>query len=146
MVALGQELSFDSNAMNRGVSGTNPFVGAFYSGTESQSSTATVCENSVSFITLRYDFAPSGNDTVSLWINPLLGSPLGTPDVSASFRDYSSVFSGVTLAYGDNKSFVYDDLRIGSSYSAVSSVPEPQSLVLLLAGLGTIAAFKRCIS
>lgn len=143
VAALGQELSFDSNAMNGGIAGTNPFVGAFYSGTESQSSTTTVSENSVSFITLRYDFAPSGNDTVSLWINPLLDSPLGAPDASGSFRDYSTAFSGVTLAYGDSKSFVYDELRIGSSYSAVSAVPEPQSLVLLLAGLGTIAAFKR---
>lgn len=143
VVALGQDLSFDSSAMNGGIAGTNPFVGAFYSGTESQSSTTTVAENSVSFITLRYDFAPSGNDTVSLWINPLLDSPLGAPDASGSFRDYSTLFSGVTLAYGDNKSFIYDELRIGSSYSAVSGVPEPQSLVLLLAGLGMFAVFKR---
>ena len=36
-------------------------------------------------------------------------------------------------------------LKVQQSYSAVSSVPEPQSPVLLLAGLGTIAAFKQCI-
>jgi hypothetical protein len=139
VLALGQGLTFGSNAMYGGVVATNSRVGTFYSATEFQNSAVTVAADSVSFITLRYDFASSGNDTINLWINPLLSAPLDAPDVSGSFRNYSSAFTGVTLAYGDNKSFVYDEVRVGSTYSAVTAVPEPQTLILLLAGLAVIA-------
>jgi len=142
--ALGTGLSFGSNAMNGGLSGGNVGVGAFYSGTEGQLGNASLPAGSVSFIVLRFDFSASGNDTINLWLNPLLSGVSATPDLSGAYRDYPAVFSGLTLASGDFRAFAYDELRIGSSYAAVTSaVPQPQSLALLLAGLGGVATAVR---
>ncbi|RZL35871.1 MAG: PEP-CTERM sorting domain-containing protein, partial [Rubrivivax sp.] len=146
VAALGQGLTFGSHAMDGGVTGTTASVGSFYTAGGAQNANAAIAANSVSLIALRYDFASSGNDTISMWINPLLDAPLGAPDASGAFKNYASAFTGVTLAYGDYKPFVYDELRIGSSFSAVTAVtavPEPQSFALLLAGLGAIALLRR---
>jgi len=143
-VALGQGWTFGSDAMVGNITGTTAGVGAFYTTTDFQNSTAVIPANSVSFLVLRYDFAASGNDAISLWVNPVLGAALGAPDASGSFRNFASSFSGITLAYGDNRPFVFDELRIGSSYAAVATpVPEPGSLALLLAGVAAVGVAAR---
>jgi hypothetical protein len=141
-VALGKGLTFGSEAMNGGVYGSEVAVGAFYTNIGSQVPGYTAPANSVSFIVLRYDFAASGNDTINLWVNPLLSGVSAVPDASGALRDYAPTFSGITLDYGDFKAFVYDELRIGSSFGAVTAaVPEPQTLALLLAGFGVVLSF-----
>jgi hypothetical protein len=51
--------------------------------------------------------------------HPLLKSNPGKPNVSGAFRNYANKISGITLAHGDYRTFVYDEVRIGSSYAAV---------------------------
>ena len=141
--ALGQGLTFGSSAMSGGLSGSGASVGGFYA-TSGVAATTTVAPGSVTFIVLRFDFASSGGDTISLWVNPLLGDVAGVPDASGSFRDYAPAFSGMTFAYGDNRSFIFDELRIGSSYAAVASaVPEPRAAAMMLAGLCAAGAIAR---
>lgn len=70
--------------------------------------------NDVSYIVLRVDFSGAGgNDTMRAWFNPVVGQPLGPPQLSGAFRDYASLFSGLTLVWGDQRSFVFDEVRVG---------------------------------
>lgn len=99
---------------------------------------------------IRYDFALQGADTVSLWRNPLLGRDPGSADVSASFIDMASLLTGLTLGFntdGAGNRFVFDELRLGSSFAAVTpfaaAVPEPATLALWGAGLATLAGLAR---
>lgn len=75
--------------------------------------------SSASFFVLRYDFTPIGNDTITLWLNPLLGSNPDAPNISSAFRDHWNPVSGIMLGHGDYRTFVYDEVRIGSNYAAV---------------------------
>ena len=125
VTTLGTGYSFGSNAMIAGIGGTTgrPFIADFYasSGGVSDFTITTLPGESV-FIVLRFDFAAVGNDTLSLWVNPILGTESGEPLLTYSGKNYASIISGLTLAHGDNRSFVYDELRIGTDFASVTPI------------------------
>jgi len=144
---LGQGYTFGSPAMVGGLvtslSGTVGFVAPFY-GSGGPQTLATVAANAVTLVALRFDFAAaSGNDALSLWLNPKLTGSAGVPDASASLANYASIISGLTLVHGDNRTFTYDEIRIGQSFADVTPVPEPQTWVLLAGGALALAAVAR---
>lgn len=143
MATVGRGYTFGSNAMLGGVVADDAGVGPFYDGGGVVAQADVAPALSTSLIVLRLDFAASGNDTMSLWHNPLLGAEPGTADVVLSAQDYDSALSGLTLVHGDNRSFVFDEVRIGSSFASVTPVPEPAGWALMAAGLGALAAWRR---
>lgn len=101
---------------------------------------------------VRIDFNASGNDTLSLFINP---SSFDTEPVTASssISAASLGFDTIRLATGfTSGSFTtaaaaFDEIRIGTSYADVvpSAIPEPASAAALLgvAALGAMGAGRR---
>lgn len=101
---------------------------------------------------LRIDFDSAGDETLSLWRNPLLGADPGAPDAAANFGDLlGDEPGGMSLFYSSapasSSGFVFDELRIGSSYAAVTplaaAVPEPQNWHFLALGLAMLSLVKR---
>lgn len=118
--AIGTGYTFGSDAMLGGISFDDIAINPFYAGSSSEYIIPNAAPaGSASLVVLRYDFASSGSDTINLWLNPLLNSNLGAPNVSGAFRNYADLLSGITLAHGDYRTFVYDEVRIGSNYIAV---------------------------
>lgn len=73
----------------------------------------------VAFILTRTDFAPSGNDTLNAWVNPRLGAKLPIPDAISSTRAYGSTIAGLSLVWGDYRSFAFDEVRMGMTAESV---------------------------
>ncbi|MCC5848554.1 MAG: PEP-CTERM sorting domain-containing protein [Verrucomicrobia bacterium] len=93
----------------------------------------------------------SGDNTYSLWLNPVPGAPQGTPDWQGTLNwgivvdGGSQGFYGfdMTQSFNGIQSVLVDELRFGTSYDAVSPIPEPGTLVLFGVLLGTLAVFRR---
>jgi hypothetical protein len=73
---------------------------------------------SVAFVLMRSDFGPTGRGGLaSLWINPPLdpGIPLPTADRSGVVAGFANAVYGVTLLWGPNRNFVFDEVRLAST-------------------------------
>ncbi|MEX1017169.1 MAG: PEP-CTERM sorting domain-containing protein [Phycisphaeraceae bacterium] len=102
-----------------------------------------VNKNSEDLYVLKIDFL-DGGDQITGWLSPTPGENEGsqTPDFSnVSVGDFS--FDAVAMwdnAAGSPPDINFDEIRIGTTYKAVSSdtftavVPEPASLALLMTG------------
>jgi hypothetical protein len=88
----------------------------------------------------------AGNDSITIWGNP---SDLSDESLSGS----GAGFSGITLnnnietvrfsGFGPGSTF-FDEVRIGSSWQEVTTVPEPSTWALLgVAGLAVLAFARR---
>ncbi len=99
----------------------------------------------------RVDWNSTGNETVTLWVDPLnVTSELaaGTPYITTSAYELTS-FNSVRLFSGNQAAAVnndpikdpvsadFDEIRIGGTWSAAitSPVPEPTTLLLPIAAL-----------
>lgn len=125
MLTLGTGYTFGSNAMLAGIGGATarPIIGNFYGSSGGVSDTTlTMLPGESAFIVLRFDFTAVGNDTLNLWYNPVLGGESGEPILTYSGKNYASIISGLTLAHGDYRSFVYDELRIGTDFASVTPI------------------------
>lgn len=125
-IGPGTGYSFGSPALMGGIGGSGAFVNCFYcSSGGSEAPIAGWGAGSVALVLVRVDFAASGNDSMSLWVNPPLSGALPAPTVSGSQANFGDALSGLTLAWGDNRSFVFDELRLGDSREAVSAHSVP---------------------
>ena len=82
---------------------------------------------SVAMVLTKVDFSANGNDTMSLWINPPLTGTLPAPLLVGSQANFPASLSGLTLAWGNGRSFIFDELRLGESREAVSSFTPPST-------------------
>jgi len=124
---LGTGYSFGSPAMIAGFNFKAGFTTCFYcsSGGDGEALPDFVA-GSVGLVVFRTDFAKAGNDTLSAWFDPPLGAPLGPPDASSSNANYGSVIGGFTLAWGDYRSWAFDEVRTGlTAASVLPYVPKP---------------------
>ena len=98
-------------------------------------------------------FNTSGeNDTINLWVDPTAGvaSPAGNinaPNPSLTFSSYNvGTISGIGFnLQGGGQNVRFDEVRVGSTYGDVVTVPEPSVFALL--GFGALAllfARRRC--
>lgn len=110
-------------------------------------SSTTVAVNIDSDIWVRINHL-AGNDNVKIWVNPTDTSlEMNLNGATASRDDLDVSFNGIMLAghYGgmnfSSHIWSFDNLRVGTSFGAMTAVPEPSSLVfvgMILAGMGTI--------
>jgi hypothetical protein len=88
-------------------------------------SNAPLALNTPTFFVVRFDFAPGATDTVSLWINPVLGQPLGTPNAVATGINFPGLNNFQTRSSASN-AMTLDELRVGTSLAAVTPfIPTP---------------------
>jgi hypothetical protein len=119
-VALGTGYVSGDSVMAGGFSSdASYFVGCFLCAA-SNTANSGFTAGAVAMVLMRIDFTASGNDNLSLWINPPLNpangdAGLGTPTLSISASNFAEVLNGLTLAWGDNRSFTFDELRIANS-------------------------------
>jgi hypothetical protein len=114
--------------MAAGIGNGTAFVNCFYC--QGGGSTAAISGwgiGSTAMVLMKIDFAASRNDKVSLWINPPLTGTLPAPTVEGSQANFDEVLSGLTLAWGDSRSFIFDELRLGETREAVSVYIPPSN-------------------
>jgi hypothetical protein len=117
---LGTGYGFGSPAMIGGVGPSYLFTTCFYC--SSGGATFTIPgfgAGSVVLLLLRTDFSASGNDTLNAWVNPPLGTRLPAPDAASSDANYGPGVAGLTLIWGDDRSFTFDELRTGLTAESV---------------------------
>lgn len=146
-------VSDDTDNSNSGAIGDmNTGGSGFQARVTSNGTTNTTGSNSVYNLNQTYllvgKFSKSGvnasnYDTMDLFVNPTsLTEPVTPTSTTGSNSLISSVthFGLRTLNITDGDSFLFDEVRVGSSFASVV-VPEPGSCVLL--GLGTLSLLLR---
>jgi len=108
-------------------------------------STAPTMTN-VNFFVAKLTFNGSGNDSVTLYDNPILGDPLSNPIATVSNLNIN--FNQIGFGNFSNPSLVasFGDIRLGSSLSDVepfAAVPEPSTWALLIAALLVMVMLRR---
>ena len=128
-VSPGTGYGAGSPALAGGINGSSASVNCFYCTTAGSAAPITGwVAGSVAMVLTKVDFAASGNDTMSLWINPPLTGPLPAPMLVGSQANFADALSGLTLAWGDGRSFIFDELRMGEARDAVSSFTPPSTV------------------
>lgn len=125
--SLGTGYSFGSPALMGGISGSGPinaFTNCFYCGAGGSATAVPIAgfgAGHVAFVVLEVNFTanPAAEDTIRIRINPRLDNA-GPVIAMGGGANFGEVLSGLTLAWGDNRSFVFDELRVGDSYAAVA--------------------------
>ena len=105
----------------------------------SSSSVAAVAGTTV-FLVLRMDFLP-GNDVFSLYVNPTPG--LLEPGVANAVKTNFDAGTIDTLFLNNGGAWTTDEIRVGDSFGAVTSVPEPTSGLGVAVGLLLLSVSAR---
>ncbi len=97
---------------------------------------------SVNFFVLRLDFGAAGTDTLSIYANPLLATEPGAPtgQVSASDLSFDRISNST---FGGGAPQAVDEIRVGTTYASVTTVPEPSTMALLSMAAGAVATAGR---
>ena len=100
------------------------------------------------FVLLKFDMSTTGQDTVSLYLNPVGDEGSNTPDAQVTVDQYlmTTLGSFSAFVFGSATEPSFDELRVGDAWSDVQNntaphywnvaVPEPASLCLV--GIGAI--------
>ena len=92
------------------------------------------------------DGVSAGNDEVNFWVDPDIGGAAPAPTASMSSPGLSfenlnrvliPVFDG-TDPFGE---YIYDEIRVGTSFADVTPIPEPGSAALV--GLGALLVLRK---
>lgn len=104
----------------------------------SEISTSLGTENAdVNFYVLKFSFGAGDDDLVEIYRNPSLGGEPAAPTATLGGLSlgYDFSFDRIALArfVGNTPIVDFDEIRFGTTFADVAPVPEPGSLVLLLA-------------
>jgi hypothetical protein len=112
-------------------------------------STTKLFLNTTYFLVSAYSFVSgAGNDTSSLWINPdssTFGQAIApAPSLTAiGGSDLAQINQFLLRGALGSPAGEIDELRIGTSWSGVTAVPEPTALLGLLGGIGVLSLFRQ---
>ena len=87
---------------------SNTATGWSLNGTTATGAPSTL--NTPTLFVLRFDFAAGATDSISLWVNPALGTPLGSPNAMVSNIDFPGLANFQTRAAVAN-AMTFDELR-----------------------------------
>jgi hypothetical protein len=131
------------------ISGTYK-IGARHNGSGANYvNTAAMTLGSTNFVVVAYTFNPStSDDSVSLWFDPTPGGSMPSADETMSGGTDAANLQVVGFkaqsATSGAGNWVFDTLRIGTTWADVTPViPEPSTVALLGVGLGLVAAVIR---
>ena len=110
--------------------------------------------NTVNFVVGRIDFDTTNGNMLYLWVNPSLsvedlGSALSTAyvdgaNITHGGIDAISPFLGNDSSGRPPSEILFDELRIGTTYAAVTPVPEPATIAAILGLIaGTFVFIRR---
>jgi len=107
-------------------------------------STGSFAINTTALLVIRADFAPGATDTLSLWVNPTIGSSLGTPNATIA-GTANFTFNQLTTRSEVANAMTFDEFRMGTTFAAVTPIPEPSAFAALagFAVLGLAATRRR---
>jgi hypothetical protein len=132
-----------------GLINTNSSVGARVAGSTSSTSLDYLSAGTTYFMVTEYTGWDGTNyNTVNVYINPT--ETLAGSTITATYTDASgSGSSGFIGTYartliGTGEAFYLDDLRIGTDWDSVTSIPEPSYIALALVSFaGTVIVRRR---
>ncbi len=104
----------------------------------------TVASGTTGFFVIKIQFSLVGNETISLFANPVIGGAEPTPIASSSSLNIdSTTLNGFSFqALGSNsKTLLADEIRFGTTWESVTPVPEP-STVAMLFGAAAFVLFR----
>jgi len=116
----GTQASIRQTAAGSAISVTNVSGGGI--GATGSIPTTSLSTTTPNLIVFRYEFNGSGNDTFTVWLNPV--SATDTSAITATAADF--VFNNLTLrSVNANGGLIFDELRLGTSFAVVTPHAQP---------------------
>ena len=91
---------------------------------------------------------PTGNDTLNIWVDPVTLDPAPLADFSLTTLNITDSLTPFTQSKyespGVTGNVFFDEIRLGTTFEAVTEIPEPTTLALMgLAGTALLARRRR---
>jgi hypothetical protein len=97
--------------------------------------------STVNLFVVKFDLsAAAASDSVTVWLNPTLGGA-GDPAGGLSVSGVDLAWDTLMFSDYDGNSAAWDELRWGTDFDSVTTIPEPASA--LLGSLGVLALLRR---
>lgn len=105
---------------------------------EAYTSTGIAADTGVHLFVVKFDLSAANlSDSVTLWLDPTLGSGDPTGGITVSGKNLA--WDRLAISDYDGNSANWDEIRWGTSFDAVTIAPVPEPSTLALAGLGGLA-------
>jgi hypothetical protein len=84
--------------------------------------------------------AAAASDSVTVWLNPTLGG-VGDPTGGIAVSGVDLAWNTLMFSDYDGNSAAWDEVRWGTDFNSVTTIPEPTSA--LLGSFGVLALLRR---